>query len=303
MPFRDITGHVRLVELLKRSIARGTLPPSLIFAGPAGSGKRATAIALAQALNCPQSAIRDPQSAIDSCGVCASCTRIARGVHPDVLIVEPGDNGAIKVDQVRDIVDRAAYRPFEGKRRVVIVNDADVMVAHAQNGLLKTLEEPPSLSVFVLVTSRPDMLLATVRSRCIRLTFAAAAHVELDHDACETAGRVLAQTASASAAPGARLESAKLLLVNTGGGGAEDREALASQLHAMSSLLRDVELLATNADAALANPDAKSSLDRLVPSYRGERGLHAFAAVDRALAALDMNANTKLVADWVVMQL
>ena len=109
--------------------------------------------------------------AIDACGTCASCTRIARLVHADVLLVEPGDTGVIKVDQVRDVVERTAYRPFEGRRRVVIVDEADAMLSEAQNALLKTLEEPPSASMFVLVTSRPDELLPTVRSRCQRLRF------------------------------------------------------------------------------------------------------------------------------------
>ena len=92
-------------------------------------------------------------------------------MHPDVLIVEPGDSGSIKIEQVRDIVDRAAYRPFEGRRRAVIIDQADSLVPAAQNALLKTLEEPPPSSVFMLITARPDMLLPTVVSRCPRLRF------------------------------------------------------------------------------------------------------------------------------------
>ena len=101
----------------------------------------------------------------------ASCTRIARGVHADVLLIQPGDSGNIKLDQIRDAIDKSAYRPFEGRKRVVIVDEADALIVEAQNALLKTLEEPPSASMFVLVTSRPDVLLPTVRSRCQRLRF------------------------------------------------------------------------------------------------------------------------------------
>jgi DNA polymerase III delta' subunit len=309
MPFSDLARHRRIVDLLSRSISRDTLPPSLIFAGPTGAGKRATALALAQALNClSQSAVSSQQSSgdlpIDACGTCAACLRIARGVHPDVLVVEPGDNGSIKIDQVRDIIDRSAYRPFEGRRRVVIVDEADALVPPAQNALLKTLEEPPASSVFILVTSRPDMLLPTVRSRCIRLWFAGGAAQELEPDARQVAERVLVHVASGPEPAARRIERAKDLLTNTGSGGASDREQLSSHLRAMASLLRDVEIVATQADARLvANSDAGSMLERLAPTFRGDRGVNAFHAIDRALAALDGNAGVKVVADWLVLQL
>jgi DNA polymerase III subunit delta' len=359
MPFRDVIGHRRLVELLARSVSRGTLPPSLILAGPSGVGKRLAAIAVAQSLNCinhPSTISHQPRATIaelpgDACGTCAACRRIARGVHPDVLIVEPGDSGAIKIDQVREIIDRAAYRPFEGRRRAVIVDEADALVPAAQNALLKTLEEPPDSSVFMLVTSRPDVLLATVRSRCPLLRFrplppedivtvlvarglaepearavAATADGSVGRaleasaadlvEARDVAQRVLAQAASSpggavgsgvraasGAGAGRRLESAKELLAKSGSG-AGDRESLATHLRAMASLLRDVALIATRADArALANADVRSALERLAPAYQGERGVLAFAAVDRALVALERNAGVKVVADWLVLQL
>src|SRR4051812_22905956 len=113
MPFRDIAGHRHLLELIARAASRSTLPPSLIFAGPAGVGKRMSAVALAQLMNC-----LSLDRTGDACGECASCKRIARGVHADVLMVVPGETGAIKIDQVREVIERTAYRPFEGRRRV-----------------------------------------------------------------------------------------------------------------------------------------------------------------------------------------
>lgn len=337
MPLRDVIGHRRIVALLARSVARASLPPSLIFGGPSGVGKRLTALGVAQALNCPTPQSTDDLE-IDACGACASCARIARGVHPDVLIVEPGDTGSIKIDPVREVIDRAAYRPFEGKRRAVIIDEADALVPSAQNALLKTLEEPPPASVFMLVTPRPDVLLPTVRSRCPRLSFqplkaddiaaalvarghsvadaravAATADGSLGHaleasaggliEAREIAQRVL-ERAAAAADPGRRIDTAKDLLEKTGVGAAGDRDQLASHLRAMASLLRDIELLSTRADArALANPDVQPALERLTDAYRGERGMRAFTAVDQALAALDRNAGAKIVADWLVLQL
>jgi len=333
MPFAHVFGHHRLIDLLTRSIAGGTLPPSLLFVGPAGIGKRKTALAVAQALNC----LEAPWAG-EACGVCPACARIARGVHPDILVVEPGDSGSIKIDQVRDILDRAAYRPFEGRRRVVIVDDADALVAPAQNALLKTLEEPPPSSVFILVTARPDVLLPTVRSRCPQLRFRplspediAAALIARGHKDAEaravaatadgsvgqaleaSAGdlveaRVVAQRVLAGAAtqpdPARRIAGAQALLPKPTGSAAGDRDQLATHLRAMASLLRDVEVLATGADdGALANADVRPDLERLVPVYRGDRGVRAFGAIDQALVALDRNTGVKVIADWLVLQL
>ena len=323
MPFHHIQGHRRIIDLLSRSIQRGTLPPSLIFAGSSASAARPTAIAVAQAFNCLEPRTRNPdprdtnpatssqqpatsrnsEPVLDACGVCAACVRIARGVHPDVPIVEPAETGLIRLDPVRDVIDRAAYRPFEGRRRVVIIDDADALLPQAQNALLKTLEEPTSSSVFILVTSKPDLLLPTVRSRCIRLSFARGAGDDVDADARDVAGRVLSHAATTRDAA-RRLDAARDLLTRTGAGGAIDREQLASHLRAMGALLRDIEVVGTGADAALlSNPDLKPELTHLADSYRGERASAAYAAVDRALAALDRNAGVKAVADWVVLQL
>jgi DNA polymerase-3 subunit delta' len=331
MPFRDVIGHRRLVELLTRSIGRQALPPSLIFSGPAGIGKRHLAIAAAQALNC-----LTPVE-LDACGHCAACTRIARGIHPDVLIVEPGETGSIKIDQVREIVERAGYRPFEGRRRVVIVDDADALVAAAQNALLKTLEEPPGSSIFVLITSRPDMLLPTVRSRCPELRFraltadevaavlvargrtdteahavAALAGGSVTHaleaaagdlvEARQLAVRILTQAAN-TPEPRRRIDYGKELLTKTGAGAANDREQVTAHLRAMGSLIRDIEVIATGArETTLANPDVRPALERLT-AYRGARGVRAYEAIGEALDALNGNAGAKTVADWLVLQL
>jgi DNA polymerase III subunit delta' len=333
MPFRDVAGHRPIRALLARAVERQSVPPTLLFSGPAGVGKRLTADALAQALNCEQPVEFDPAGR-DACGECRTCRRIARGVHADILLIEPGDTGSIKIDQIREAIDRSAYRPFEGRRRVVIVDQADALVGEAQNSLLKTLEEPPPASVFVLVTALPDVLLPTVLSRSHRLRFgplaasevadvlvrnhgytpqnahaaAAAADgsvgraLELDlEDAAEVreaAARVL-QVAAASADPRRRLDSAKLLAA---GGG--DRGEVARRLLALSSMLRDLALLfARGEDRTLANADFGAHLRGLVRSFDDRRAVRAFAAVDKGLAALDRNASPKIVADWVALNI
>ena len=338
MPFRDIIGHRRVVELLSRAVARETLPPALLLAGPAGIGKLRTALALGTAVNClqPQAS---PELERDACGECAACRRMARRVHADLVVIEPGDTGTIKIEQVRDVIDRAGYRPFEGRRRVVIVDDADALVPAAQNALLKTLEEPPSASIFVLVSSLPDALLPTVQSRCPRLRFAplaagdVAAVLMRDHgyaeadaraaavdadgsiggalaaasadlaDARESARKLLEQAARVSD-PARRLDMAKNLAPGAKGTPAGEREQLGACLRALGSLLRDIGMLATGADrAALANADLAPQLEPLTRPFDSDRSIRAYVAVDQALMALERNASPKIVADWLVLQL
>ena len=337
MPFRTIIGHRRLIALLSRAVARETLPPSLLLAGPAGIGKRRAAVAIAEAVNCLQ-----PQSTSDlerdACGACAACRRIQRGVHPDVILIEPGDTGSIRIEQVRDVIDRAGYRPFEGRRRAVIIDEADALVPAAQNALLKTLEEPPSASVFVLVSSIPDALLPTVRSRCPRLRFGALSPAEVtealvrDHGYTDVSARAAAVDGDGSIGRALAAESADLvearagaqrLLEQTARGNdpvrrleaakeltskkspsASERDQLAACLRALASLLRDVGILATGADRRiLGNVDLESQLTPLTRAFDSRRSIGAYAAVDRALAALERNASPKVVADWLVLQL
>ena len=334
MTFGELAGHRRLLDLLARAAERGSLPPSLIFAGPDGVGKRGAAVALAQLFNCAAPRSGNSDAPPDSCGACPPCRRIARCVHADVLVIEPGETGAIKVDQVRQAIERSAYRPFEGRRRVVIVDDADGMEPSAQNALLKTLEEPPTASTFVLVTARPDVLLPTVRSRCQRLRFGRLAPSEvaavlmrdhgfpeqdahtaasladgsvgqaLDSDTEVYAGARDAVEAMLSQVAGARETRQRLAAAKTLGGDKLDREQLSRRLRLASSMLRDLAILLSRADEqTIANSDLKPSLEKLARSYDGERAVRAFSAVDRALAALDRNASPKIVADWLACQI
>ena len=349
MPFRDLAGNRTVFALLARAIDAGTLPPSLIFGGPEGVGKRQAALALAQALNCPTPMRPAPWPdaasalplAIDACGRCATCSRIARGIHPDVLLVSPGDTGNIKIEDVRGVVTDVGYKPFEAQRRVVIFEPADTLVPPAQNALLKTLEEPPPGSVLVLVTAQPGQLLPTVRSRCPIVRFAplatsavidwlmtheglaepqaravasvargslaaareAASEAEGQEGYRAAAVRVLQQVSDAGEARG-RLEATRDIVGKGKGSGASERDSLANHLHALAALLRDLAVLATRADvSAVVNVDLVPALQSVARFFDPERILRAFTAVDRALGALERNASPKTVADWVVLQL
>lgn len=334
------------------------MPPSLIFAGPDGVGKQRTAVAVAQTLNCPHTQAARLNSIptgaegpglapetetlpVDACGECAVCRRIERGIFPDVMLVGPGETGAIKIEQVRPVVGETTFRPFEGRRRVVIVDEAERMTPDAQDALLKSLEEPPPHSVFILVSARPDALVPTIRSRCSRLRFGPLAPSEIaraleqvhgmagetsrrlaalaggslgravslaggDEDGARGAAlKLLANLAAVRDARG-RLASARELLAAGGRGPASgaDREALADIIRALAVIVRDLVVCSTRAPShALANLDLTSQLEGLSRSYGRDRALRAFVAADRALGALRRNASPKIVADWLALQL
>jgi len=188
MPFQEIIAQDRALTSLRSALRRGALHHAYLFGGPEGVGKGRAARLLAQAANC-EGGIAGPSGLReDPCGACGPCRKIAKGVHPDVLVLaeertmakagtwEPKGGRSpskdIVVDQVRDLVDRRlSMKRFEGRHRFVVLDPADAMNPQAQNALLKTLEEPPEDTTLVLVASSPDSLLPTIRSRCLRVPF------------------------------------------------------------------------------------------------------------------------------------
>ena len=180
--FDHIAGNARVKEVLKRMLDSGRLPGALLFAGEEGVGKKLFALEVARVLNC-----RTPKDG-QACGQCSACTRIAKinyperddadewnqiiwTDHPDVgLVVAP--KRVLRVEQMRQIEKEANFRPFEGKARVFLVDEADKLNDASANALLKVLEEPPRTSHLILITARPAMLLPTILSRCQMIRFA-----------------------------------------------------------------------------------------------------------------------------------
>ncbi|MEW6419809.1 MAG: DNA polymerase III subunit [Nitrospirota bacterium] len=190
MAFRDIIGQDKAVNILLRTIQRGRLPSSYLFAGESGIGKKFTAINLIKAVNClsnppsppfskggmggfekvGHSEMNDSSIVADCCDECSSCKKIDTGVHPDFLLISP-EGGQIRIEEIRAIDNVLSFKPFEGRRKAVIVDEADNMNPYAANAFLKTLEEPPKDSLIILVSSNPDRLPDTIRSRCSRVNF------------------------------------------------------------------------------------------------------------------------------------
>jgi DNA polymerase-3 subunit delta' len=188
--FDQLVGNDRIKKLLVRTLESGRLPGALLFTGEEGVGKKLFALEIARALNC-----RSPKG-VEGCGVCPPCERILRfnypqsaesddwksiiwSDHPDVgMVVAP--KRLLLVEQMRQVEREANFRPFEGKARVFLIEDADKLNAPSANALLKVLEEPPHTSHIVLLTSRPAMLLPTILSRCQMIRFAPMTTAEIE---------------------------------------------------------------------------------------------------------------------------
>ncbi|MCC6346162.1 MAG: DNA polymerase III subunit delta' [Nitrospirales bacterium] len=164
MALRDIIGQEKALKILFGTLRRDRVPSTVLLSGDAGIGKMRSAVNYAKAVNCP-SPVED-----DCCDRCASCRKTDTGVHPDVATLLP-EEGEIKIDAVRRLEEALSLKPFEGRRKVVIVDDADAMNLNAANAFLKTLEEPPRDSLILLVASNPDGLPDTIRSRCTTVRF------------------------------------------------------------------------------------------------------------------------------------
>ncbi len=153
------------IRFLRNTMRLKRVPHALLFWGPEGVGKRFTAFELAKALNCLE-------NDGDGCGECLSCRKIEHGNHPDVKFIKPaGKAGVIKKQVMEEIAELTAYRPFSGRKRVVIIESAECMSLASQHFFLKTLEEPMSDSVFVLLSGASSRLLPTIRSRCQAVRF------------------------------------------------------------------------------------------------------------------------------------
>ena len=162
MTFSRIIGHDRQKSILQRALSGGRLAHAYLFAGPEGVGKRLMALAVARALFCMTG---------NGCGECAACRKLEHSNHPDLHVLEP-DGASIKIEQVRAIQRDLSLRPGEGSRKICLIEAAETTTTGAANALLKTLEEPRGDTLLILLTSQPQRLLETIRSRCQPLHFA-----------------------------------------------------------------------------------------------------------------------------------
>jgi DNA polymerase-3 subunit delta' len=313
--FDSVVGHEHVRSLLARSIKDRRLPPALLLTGPSGVGKRTLALAAARALVCET-------GAGEPCESCPACSRAARGLHPDVVFVEP-ETATIKIEQVRDMAREVLALPFEGRARGFVMDEAHVMTEQASNALLKSLEEPPASSHVFLVTASPQALLPTIRSRCQTLRLGPLPAALLESYLRDRGGlapeeaRLRAALAGGSIgaalafdSEGYRSSRDELLALLERAGRVSPLERMeaaqrladsddpALALTTLRALLRDALMLRHGAGAgALLNGDVEARLAAVARGPLGERAVALAEAAGETREALRLNANKLLSMD------
>lgn len=210
-----IIGHQKQIDQLKAALRKDRLHSAYLFAGPAGVGKRLVADAIAASALCEQAPMRE----FEACGACPACQKFRSGNHPDFFSLSPetSERGVvqhIRIDAVRDLQSRLKFPPLEAKRKIAVIDGADRMMEAAANSLLKTLEEPPSSTHFILITPFPQRLLATIRSRSCLMSFsplpeeALAKHIAQDKGISLETARTIARLSGGSMGLAAALDPA-----------------------------------------------------------------------------------------------
>ncbi|TMC07644.1 MAG: hypothetical protein E6J35_00745 [Chloroflexi bacterium] len=259
MDLRDVIGQRRLLARLGERAVRGDVAHGYELSGPRSIGKHTLALRLAQTLNCATEPVVP-----GGCGVCIACRKIERGLHPDVREItrlvdqaKRDDRKNITIEQIREMQQDLALRPLEGRRRVVIIDDAADLSEHAEVALLKTLEEPPPHAVLLLITPTPSRLLETIRSRLQPLPFRSVARLEIERALVARFG----QGASRFAAPAERFAWAAAL--------ADERdsqkrsELIETRLVNWSELVRDAAVAGTGVVDRAMRPDRTEESRRL----------------------------------------
>lgn len=322
MPFKDVIGQERVIVQLQRALGKKRLAQAYLFVGPEGVGKRTTALALAQAVNCQQ------EGAQDGCGLCPSCRKIQRHLHPDVRVIAP-EGASLRIAQIRELGADVALKPYEGRWKVFILDAADRMTEEGGNALLKTLEEPAGQTLLVLVTSNVSALLPTVISRCQEVRFSPippgplAAYLAKETGMDPREARLLARLSGGSLglalqmAVGGLLEArdrvvdatfaaireGEAAILDLAEAWAKDRDGLEETLASLQGYVRD--LLAfklTGRKDLLMNQDREGEIGRRAALLPQEVLRSIFAALVETRDGIARNLNSKLALEVMLVR-
>lgn len=320
MAFRTILGQERALRVLRKALTSTRLAHAYLFYGPPGVGKRTIALQFVQALYCST-------AAVDECGTCPTCRKISAGHHPDVMYVQT-EGTTMKIEQVRAVQRHLGFKPYENQRTTVILDGCEFLTPPAANALLKTLEEPPSHALLLLLTGNKDALPLTINSRCQMVPFCllTPAHVRtlLERQ------RVPAATASlaASLVGGSldrfteadftqrltvRQNALHILqdVIQTQGTMsflqarklASKRDQCEEVFQWLTLLCRDLTMLRASANVSLYNQDLHAELTALIRQVSLNALLEAFDLLQQLTRYLRMNLNPQLLFEQLLVQL
>jgi DNA polymerase-3 subunit delta' len=310
---------------LQRAVATGRIAHAYLFHGIEGIGKKTCARMFARALNCEAKDVHKIP-----CDACVSCVKISHGNHPDVITVKP-DGVFIKIKAIRDLQSQTKFRPFEGAKRVFLIEDAERMNDPAANALLKTLEEPNPSNVLILITARPYQLPATILSRCQKIRFDPLAKeiigsfLKDSGDLDEHSADVFASTSMGSigkaldmkekAQPAAITE---LIEKYTASDAAEDplalfvcvdyfgdtRDMITERLRDLRNWYRDVLIYKETGDShRLLHPNLLRLTRRYAEKISGRGILRNVGIINDAYRAIEYNANKQLTLETMMFKL
>jgi DNA polymerase-3 subunit delta' len=341
-------GNRSAIVILKRAIELDRFPHAVILSGPVGVGKCTLAILLAQQLNCPS------PSPAGACGICTVCRRImaihqgryleclsSKGEsfcgscanckiksarHPDVRLIEP-EKTTISIEQVRRLIGEIAFQPFEARYRVVIFDPAEQMRTEAHNSLLKTLEEPASRTILILVTPKPHALPATILSRSRLVPFGSIPQEQIERYLTEQAGRSPEESRLAAALSGGSLRLAldfnsskfrdqrekalrfvSLILGHRGfsegsslaADVAKDKESFLLWLESASALLQDIFYLQVAPQRA-GQRDLMPKLSALAEATPHTEVVSALKGIQKLRAGLQFNVNRQIALEALLL--
>ena len=325
-------------------VERGRVPGALLFVGEDGVGKKLFALELAKALNC-----REPRKGGEACDRCPACARIERfsypasddteankkiiwSEHPDVGLVRPAGRFLV-VPQMREIEREANFRPYEGRARVFLIEDADKLNEPSANALLKTLEEPPETTHLVLLTSRPAALLPTIRSRCQVIRFAPLGNQEIEkylssarkipaldakllaRAARGSIGRALSTDVEAYreqreamldvlTSLAVTTDRARLLRLAEEMNDAKRKEEYEPRLDVLETLVHDVWALTLGAAREqVVNADVEGQLSKISERVTSERASRWITEIERLRGQLVVNVNRKVATDALFLSM
>lgn len=323
-----VIGHNWAVERLAGDLSRGRARHAYLFTGPAGIGKRTLASAFAQAALCVE---ENPP-----CGDCRICKLITDSKHPDVSLVTPITSGRIikkakiTIEQIRALIRDFTLHPVEARRRVALCTDFEAATPAAANALLKTLEEPPGKGIIILTANSEEALLPTIVSRCERLTLrplsrdkvqqALKTHWGAEEDqaaflASLSNGRLgwaahLLEDCASLERRSAHLESLRQMLpavrrtrFDFANSLAQDRETLLEALEVWQGWWRDVYLAGAGTAVGLMNINYEKTIRRVAEKVSPAEAAQAIRSITHTLEQLQMNANTRLAVEVLLLKL